>query len=92
MHHATMQSFGFEHVAGLLIGYDGSWYLKTTVCNAFASTKWTEVWKGDFECYGGVAKMVVDKNELAMQRRASMLADSLLVGRFWECKVDVKAT
>ena len=87
-----MKSFGFEHVAGLLIGYDGSWNLKLTVVNAFSSTKWTEIWCGDFECYGGVTKMVVDREEQAMQGRASTLAEALLSGKFWECKADIKAS
>ena len=87
-----MKSFGFEHVAGLLIGYDGSWHLKMMIGNGFSSTKWAEIWCGDFECYGGVTKMVVDRNESTMQERASALAEDLLDRRFWECKADVKAT
>ncbi|KAF9697054.1 hypothetical protein EKO04_004984 [Ascochyta lentis] len=91
-HHTSFKAFGFEHVAGLLIGYDGCWYVKATAGNAFSSTKWAEVWSGDFECYGGVAKMVVEREERGMQDRASMLAASMLAQRFWEFKVDVKVT
>ncbi|KAJ4310624.1 hypothetical protein N0V94_008354 [Neodidymelliopsis sp. IMI 364377] len=29
-HHPTLRAFGFSHVAGLLIGYDGCWHLKAT--------------------------------------------------------------
>jgi hypothetical protein len=87
-----MKSFGFEHVAGLLIGYDGSWHLKMTIGNAFSSTKWTEIWCGEFEDYGGVSKMAVDRKELAMQDRASALAEIMLMHKFWDCKADVKAT
>ena len=36
--------------------------------------------------------MVVDGKEFAMQERASTLAESILMHRFWECKADVKAT
>ncbi|KAF1355624.1 hypothetical protein EJ07DRAFT_168105 [Lizonia empirigonia] len=91
-HHTTLKAFRFEHVAGLLVGYDGSWHLKATAGNAFSSTKWAEVWSGDFECYGGVSKMVVEMEELAMEHRACVLAGDMLRERFWECKADVKVS
>jgi hypothetical protein len=38
-----MKAYRFEHVAGFLIGYDGSWYPKVTACNAYANAKWPDV-------------------------------------------------
>jgi len=87
-----MKKYRFEHVAGFLIGYDGSWHLKITAGNAYADAKWQDVWAGRFVCLGGVAQMVIEVEEEAMARRASRLADLMLKQRFWELKVDVKTT
>jgi hypothetical protein len=84
--------YGFEHVAGFLIGYDGSWHLKVTAGNAFANTKWPEVWAGKFESYGGVAKMTVESDGKEMAKRASKLGESMLSNKYWELKMDIKTT
>ena len=87
-----MKAYRFEHVAGFLIGYDGSWHPKVTASNAYANAKWPEVWAGKFECHGGVAKMTAEFEEGSMAKQASALAESVLLKKYWEFKVDVKAT
>jgi hypothetical protein len=66
--------------------------LKATAGNAFSSTRWNEVWRGEFECFGGVAKMSVEREEGAMEWRAGLLAREMVCGRFWEGKVEVRAS
>ncbi|KAH7077743.1 hypothetical protein BKA63DRAFT_542089 [Paraphoma chrysanthemicola] len=90
--HTSMKTFRFEHVAGFLIGYDGSWHLKVTASNAYSSPKWPDVWAGKFEDRGGVTKMTVECDEVGMAKRASSLAECMLHTRYWEIKVDVKTT
>jgi hypothetical protein len=87
-----MKAYRFEHVAGFLIGYDGSWHLKVTASNAYSAPKWPEVWAGKFECHGGVAKMTVEVDEMDMEKRASVLACAIIDGKYWASKVDVKTT
>ena len=87
-----MRAFRFEHLGGFLIGYDGSWHLKATASNAYSASKWPEVWSGKFKDRGGVTKMTVEVEELAMMKRASELADLMLTTKFWELKADVKMT
>jgi hypothetical protein len=87
-----MKSYRFERVAGFLIGYDGSWHLKVTASNAFSTTKWPEVWAGNFVDHGGVAKMTVETAEVAMAKQASVLAMSMLTTKYWELKTDIKTT
>jgi hypothetical protein len=87
-----MKSFRFEHVAGFLIGYDGAWYLKVTVSNAYSSTKWPDVWAGKFEDHGGVARMTVQDGDSDMAKQASTLAEYMLKTKYWELKVDIKMT
>ncbi|KAH8732344.1 hypothetical protein GQ44DRAFT_602345 [Phaeosphaeriaceae sp. PMI808] len=91
-HHTSLKIFHFEHVAGFLIGYDGSWHLKVTASGACSNTKWPEVWAGKFESYPGVATMFVDVEDVPMARRASALAESILSNSFWELKSDAKTT
>jgi hypothetical protein len=87
-----MKSFRFEHMAGFLIGYDGSWHLKVTASNAYSSTKWPDVWAGKFEDHGGVARMTVEVEDAGMAKRASTLAEYMLTTKFWEFKADIKTT
>jgi hypothetical protein len=87
-----MKSFRFEHVAGFLIGYDGSWHLKVTASNAYSNTKWPDVWAGKFEDYGGVACMTVEVEDTDMAKRACTLAEYMLTTKFWEFKADIKTT
>jgi hypothetical protein len=87
-----MKSFRFEHVAGFLIGYDGSWHLKVTASNAYSSTKWPDVWAGKFEDHGGVARMTVEAEDTDMAKRASILAAYMLAAKYWELKTDIKMT
>lgn len=87
-----MKAYRFEHVAGFLIGYDGSWHLKVTASNAYSAPKWPDVWAGKFECHGGVAKMTIETGETEMAKRASALAAAMIDGRYWELKTDVKMT
>lgn len=87
-----MKIFKFEHVAGFLIGYDGTWHLKATAGGACSNPKWPEIWAGRFESYAGVSAMTVETEEVDMAKRASMLAESMLSARFWELKADVKTT
>ncbi|KAI4626391.1 uncharacterized protein J4E87_004893 [Alternaria ethzedia] len=89
-HHTSMKAYRFEHVAGFLIGYDGSWHLKVTASNAYSAPKWPDVWAGKFECHGGVAKMTIETEEMEMAKRASALATAMIGGRYWELKTDVK--
>ncbi|KAI4619664.1 hypothetical protein J4E83_005519 [Alternaria metachromatica] len=91
-HHTSMKAYRFEHVAGFLIGYDGSWHLKVTASNAYSAPKWPDVWAGKFECHGGVAKMTIETEEMEMAKRASALATAMIGGRYWELKTDVKMT
>lgn len=91
-HHASRKLYGFEHVAGLLIGYDGCWHLKATASNAYANSKWPEVWAGKFACDRGVFQMTVEMGEEEMAKRASILANMILEHRFWEFKADIKAS
>ncbi|KAI4693354.1 uncharacterized protein J4E88_001725 [Alternaria novae-zelandiae] len=90
--HTSMKAYRFEHVAGFLIGYDGSWHLKVTASNAYSAPKWPDVWAGKFECHGGVAKMTIETGETEMAKRASALAAAMIDGRYWELKTDVKLT
>ncbi|KAH8643267.1 hypothetical protein IG631_00730 [Alternaria alternata] len=85
-----MKLYRFEHVAGFLIGYDGSWHLKVTASNAYSAPKWPDVWAGKFECHGGVAKMTIENEEMNMAKRASILASTVISGRYWELKTDIK--
>ncbi|KAF2133172.1 hypothetical protein P153DRAFT_331643 [Dothidotthia symphoricarpi CBS 119687] len=91
-HHQSLKVYGFEHIAGLLIGYDGSWHLKVTAGDAYSNPKWPDVWAGKFESYGGISKMVVELDEVGMERRASVMGESILRGRYWGCKKDIKST
>jgi hypothetical protein len=85
--------YGFDHVAGLLIGYDGVWHLKITAGNAYSNPKWNDVWAGKFDSYGGLAKMSVETEDADMAKRASAFAQAILDGRFWTvAKPDIKAT
>jgi hypothetical protein len=72
-----MKMFRFEHVAGFLIGYDGSWHLKVTASNAYSNSKWPDVWAGKFEDRGGVTKMTVEVEMDEMMKRASVLSEFL---------------
>jgi hypothetical protein len=87
-----MKAYRFEHVAGFLIGYDGSWHLKVITSNAYSAPKWPDVWAGKFECHGGVSKMTIEIEEKKMARRASALATAVISGKYWELKTDVKMT
>ena len=87
-----MKVYGFEHLAGYLIGYDVAWSLKITAGNAYSNPKWPDVWAGKFESYGGIAKMSIETEEFEMAKRASNLAESILKNRYWELKTDIKAT
>ncbi|KAB2102582.1 hypothetical protein AG0111_0g9090 [Alternaria gaisen] len=89
-HHKSMKLYRFEHVAGFLIGYDGSWHLKVTASNAYSAPKWPDVWAGKFECHGGVSKMTIENEEVNMAKRASILASTVISGRYWELKTDIK--
>ncbi|CAN9085934.1 unnamed protein product [Alternaria alternata] len=91
-HHKSMKLYRFEHVAGFLIGYDGSWHLKVTASNAYSAPKWPDVWAGKFECHGGVAKMTIENEEVNMAKRASILASTVISGRYWELETDIKMT
>ncbi|KAL6706623.1 hypothetical protein ACN47E_005379 [Coniothyrium glycines] len=91
-HHIALKVYGFEHLAGFLIGYDGSWHLKITAANAYSNPKWPDVWAGKFESYGGVAKMSVEIEEAGMAKRAHEMATAILADKYWELKVDVKTT
>lgn len=90
--HNSMKAFRFEHLAGYRIGYDGSWHLKVTACNAYCASKWPGVWAGKFEDHGGVTKMNVEAEEKDMEKRGSILAEYMLEGKFWELKAEVKTT
>jgi hypothetical protein len=87
-----MKAYRFEQVAGFLIGYDGSWHLKVTASNAYSAPKWPDVWAGKFECHGGVAKMTVEVEENETSKKASVLASTVIDGKYWELKTDVKTT
>jgi hypothetical protein len=87
-----MKAFRFEHIAGFLIGYDGSWHLKVTASNAYSKNKWPEVWSGKFEDRGGVTKMTVGSEEETMTKRASVLSECMLNNKYWELQVDIKTT
>jgi hypothetical protein len=87
-----MKAFRFEHLAGFLIGYDGSWHLKVTASNAYCTSKWSEVWAGKFEDHGGVTKMTVEVEAKDMEKRASVMAEYMLETKFWELKADIRST
>jgi hypothetical protein len=93
-HHTLMKVYGFEHLAGLAIGYDGSWHVIKSAGNAFCEPKLADAWAGKYRCLGGVDEMVVEYEDMVVEkaRRVSMLAESMLEGRFWEGKVVVKTT
>lgn len=84
--------FGFEHVAGFLIGYDGSWHLKATAGNAFSNPKWPDVWSGKFENYAGMGRMAIELKENEMKNRASKLAESMLKAKYWELSSNIRAS
>ncbi|EOA82710.1 uncharacterized protein SETTUDRAFT_95924 [Exserohilum turcica Et28A] len=89
-HHTSIKRFRFEHLAGCLVGYDGAWQLRVTASNAYAATRWGDVWAGKFACEGGVAKMTVEVDEEGMAGRGAVLACEIVAGRYWEGRVDVK--
>jgi hypothetical protein len=91
-HYTSLKIYKFEHVAGFLIGYDGSWHLKVTAGGACSNPKWPEIWAGKFESYPGVSAMTVEAEEVDMAKRASALAESMLAARFWELSADIKTT
>ncbi|KAJ4377854.1 hypothetical protein N0V83_000684 [Neocucurbitaria cava] len=91
-HHKSLKVYGFEHVAGFLIGYDGSWNLKVIARNAYCNAKWTDVWAGKFDSYGGLVKMYIESEELGMAKTSSTLAESILENMYWEFKANIKAT
>jgi hypothetical protein len=91
-HYTSLKIYKFEHVAGFLIGYDGSWHLKVTAGGACSNPKWPEIWAGKFESYPGVSAMTVEAEEVDMAKRASALAESMLAARFWELNADIKTT
>lgn len=89
-----MRVFGFQHLVGVAIGYDSSWRILKGAGNAFCEPKWTEVWTGKYSCFGGVNRMVVEGEDMEVEkvRRAALLATEMLEGQFWTAKVDVKTT
>ncbi|OAL49427.1 hypothetical protein IQ07DRAFT_568342 [Pyrenochaeta sp. DS3sAY3a] len=87
--HTALKVFGFDHVVGLLIGYDGSWHLKATTGNAFSAPKWPDIWLGKFEGYAGMGRMSVEVEEEDMARRAGRLAEQILEERFWMMEPEV---
>jgi hypothetical protein len=87
-----MKSFRFEHVAGFLIGYDGSWHLKVIASDAYCTNKWPDVWAGKFEDRGGITKMTVEADEESMAKSSSILAKYILTSKCWERIADVKTT
>lgn len=91
-HHSSLKIFQFEHVAGFLIGYDGSWHLKVTAGGACSNNKWPDVWAGKFDSYAGIATMSVEGDEEGMAKRAWLLADLMLSKKYWELKSDIKMT
>lgn len=88
-----MKKYGFEHLVGISIGWDGSWRVVVGAGNAFCEPKWPAVWSGPYKGLGGVYKMVVDEEsqEDAKGERAARLAAAMLEGKFWKATVDVKA-
>lgn len=63
-----------------------------TATNAYSSTKWTDVWAGKFESYGGVECMSVHVDEDGMVKTAADMVEALLERKWWEGKLDVKCT
>ncbi|KAJ4382301.1 hypothetical protein N0V86_002635 [Didymella sp. IMI 355093] len=93
-HHTSMKKYGFEHLVGFSIGWDGSWRSIVGAGNAFCESRWPVVWSGPYEGLGGVYEMVVDKESMheAKGIRAAKLAMAMMQGKFWNATVDVKAT
>jgi hypothetical protein len=87
-----MKSFRFEHIAGFLIGYDGSWHLKVTASNAYCSNKWPDVWAGRFKDRGRGTKMTVEAEEKGMAKSSSILVEYMLASTYWEKTADAKTT
>jgi hypothetical protein len=93
-HHTSMKKYGFEHLVGFSIGWDGSWRIIVGAGNAFCESKWPVVWSGPYEGLGGIHEMVVDKESMheAKGVRAAKLAMAMMQGKFWNATVDLKAT
>lgn len=92
--HTSLKAFGFEHLVGVSIGYDGSWRVIVGAGNAFCDSRWPAVWSDPYKGLGGVYKMVVDEEgmEEAKGERAARLAAVILEDQFWKAMVDVKAS
>jgi hypothetical protein len=92
--HTSMKMFGFEHLVGFSIGWDGSWQIIIGAGNAFCESKWPVVWSGPYKSLGGVYEMVVDREsmEQAKGERAAKLAAEMLQRKFWKAMVDMRAT
>ncbi|KAF3002112.1 hypothetical protein E8E13_009893 [Curvularia kusanoi] len=74
--------FGFEHLVGVAIGWDGSWHLIKSAGNAFCEAKWPEVWAGKYRGLGGVNDIKVELEGMVVEKgqRASSLAEKMLEG------------
>ncbi|KAH6616698.1 hypothetical protein C7974DRAFT_442501 [Boeremia exigua] len=93
-HHPSMKVFGFEHLVGVAIGYDGSWRVIKSSGNAFCESRWSEVWSGKYRCFGGANRMVAEYEDMVAEKgqRAAMLAAKILDGGFGTAKMQLKTT
>ncbi|KAJ6194446.1 hypothetical protein J3E72DRAFT_199846 [Bipolaris maydis] len=83
--HTQLKVFRFPWLAGLLVGYDGCWRVTCVAANAYAATRWSDVWVGKFECRGGVEKMRVwSGDEEGVEMGVREMGGKVLGGRFWE--------
>ncbi|EUC47133.1 hypothetical protein COCMIDRAFT_50746, partial [Bipolaris oryzae ATCC 44560] len=86
--HTQLKTFRFLHLAGLLVGYDGSWRVTCVAVNAYCATRWSDVWAGKFECKGGVDVMRVYRDdgeeEEGVERGVREMAEKVMAGKFWE--------
>lgn len=79
-----MRMFGFEHLVGFSIGWDGLWQILVGAGNAFRESKWPTVWSGPYRSLGGVYEMVVDRENMEQVKgeRAAKLAVEILERKF----------
>ncbi|KAJ4992990.1 hypothetical protein SVAN01_01342 [Stagonosporopsis vannaccii] len=89
-----MKAFGFSRLVGVAIGYGGSWWILEGAGNALCEWKWSEVSMEKYRCYRGVERMVIEGEDMEVERgqRAAMSSADVFEGRFRAAKVDVKTT
>lgn len=90
--HPSLSSFSLPHLAGCMLGFDGTWHLKITAGNAWCASKWADVWAGKMRDGGGIERMKVEVDEVGMRKRGVEMAGEVLGVKFWMGRGDVRVS